>query len=238
MTDPNLEALLILQDADMRRKGMEQRLLLLPKEMDAILARKGKLEAETAAAAELLKKEELSIKQCENEIARLTADSQKLQQQSALVKKNNVYQAMLGQIADNKRKIGEIEETLLEKFDNVAQLRENAEKIRRENALKLRNARTEFEELLAFSKTVKAEIAKSITDRPALAANVRDELLTVYNRLLKGKDNSAPLTKLDNGCCGNCHMRVTMQTLNELSKGKIEHCDSCQHLLYADVEQI
>ncbi|MBE6359148.1 MAG: hypothetical protein E7057_07880 [Lentisphaerae bacterium] len=238
MTDPNLEALLILQDADMRRKGMEQRLLLLPKEMDAILARKGKLEAETAAAAELLKKEELSIKQCENEIARLTADSQKLQQQSALVKKNNEYQAMLGQIADNKRKIGEIEETLLEKFDNVAQLRENAEKIRRENALKLRNARTEFEELLAFSKTVKAEIAKSITDRPALAANVRDELLTVYNRLLKGKDNSAPLTKLDNGCCGNCHMRVTMQTLNELSKGKIEHCDSCQHLLYADVEQI
>lgn len=238
MTDPNLEALLILQDADMRRKGMEQRLLLLPKEMDAILARKSKLEAETAAAAELLKKEELSIKQCENEIARLTADSQKLQQQSALVKKNNEYQAMLGQIADNKRKIGEIEETLLEKFDNVAQLRENAEKIRRENALKLRNARTEFEELLAFSKTVKAEIAKSITDRPALAANVRDELLTVYNRLLKGKDNSAPLTKLDNGCCGNCHMRVTMQTLNELSKGKIEHCDSCQHLLYTDVEQI
>ena len=75
MTDPNLEALLILQDADMRRKGMEQRLLLLPKEMDAILARKGKLEAETAAAAELLKKEELSIKQCENEIARLTADT-------------------------------------------------------------------------------------------------------------------------------------------------------------------
>ena len=238
MTDPNLEALLILQDADMRRKGMEQRLLLLPKEMDAILARKGKLEAETAAAVELLKKEELSIKQCENEIARLTADSQKLQQQSALVKKNNEYQAMLGQIADNKRKIGEIEETLLEKFDNVAQLRENAEKIRRENALKLRNARTEFEELLAFSKTVKAEIAKSITDRPALAANVRDELLTVYNRLLKGKDNSAPLTKLDNGCCGNCHMRVTMQTHNELSKGKIEHCDSCLHLLYADVEQI
>lgn len=236
MTDPNLEPLLILQEADLRRKGMEQRLVLLPKEMDAIIARRDKLNASTAAAAELLKKEELAVKQCESEIARLTSESQKLQQQSALVKKNNEYQAMLGQIADNKRKVGELEELLLEKFDRVAELKENAEKIKRANAMELRNARTEFEELLEFSKTVKAEIAKAISDRPALTANVSDALLTAYNRLLKSKDGSVPLTKLDNGCCGNCHMKVTLQTANELSKGKIEHCDNCQHLLYADPE--
>ena len=236
MTDPNLEPLLILQEADLRRKGMEQRLVLLPKEMDAIIARRDKLNASTAAAAELLKKEELAVKQCESEIARLTSESQKLQQQSALVKKNNEYQAMLGQIADNTRKVGELEELLLEKFDRVAELKENAEKIKRANAMELRNARTEFEELLEFSKTVKAEIAKAISDRPALTANVSDALLTAYNRLLKSKDGSAPLTKLDNGCCGNCHMKVTLQTANELSKGKIEHCDNCQHLLYADPE--
>lgn len=236
MIDQNLEALLILQNADMRRKGMEQRLAVLPKEMDAIIARRDKLNASTAAAAEALKKEELAIKSRESEIARLTADSQKLQQQSALVKKNNEYQAMLAQIADNKRKIGEIEEELIVRFDNVAELKENAEKVRRANALELRNARSEFEELLEFSKSVKAEIAQAVTDRPALTRNVPDELLSVYERLLKSKDNSAPITKLDNGCCGNCHMRVTTQTLNELSKGRIEHCDNCQHLLYADVE--
>ena len=38
MIDQTLDALLILQEADMRRKGMEQRLALLPKEMDAIIA--------------------------------------------------------------------------------------------------------------------------------------------------------------------------------------------------------
>ena len=236
MTDPHLEALLILQEADLRRKGMEQRLQLLPKEMDAIIARRDKLNAATAAAAEEFKKEELAIKKCESEIARLTEESQKLQQQSALVKKNNEYQAMLGQIADNKRKIGELEEQLLIKFDLVAELKEKADAVKRANASALRNARTEFEELLAFSKSVKAEIAKAIADRPALTANVRDDLLGVYNRLLKGKDNTPPLTKLDNGCCGNCHMKVTLQTANELSKGKIESCDNCQHLLYADPE--
>ncbi|MBQ4329011.1 MAG: hypothetical protein IJC27_04725 [Lentisphaeria bacterium] len=236
MTDQTLDALLILQDADMRRKGMEQRLAMLPKEMDAIIARRDKLNASTAAAAEALKKEELSVKSCEAEIARLTSESEKLQQQSALVKKNNEYQAMLAQIADNKRKIGEIEEELLVKFDTVASLREKAEQTRRRNALELRNARTEFEELLEFSKTVKEEIAKAAASRPALTRNVPDEMLATYERLLKGKDNTPPLSKLANGCCGNCHMRVTNQTINELSKGKIESCDNCQHLLYADMD--
>ena len=56
MIDQTLDALLILQEADMRRKGMEQRLALLPKEMDAIIARRDKLNASTAVAAEALKK--------------------------------------------------------------------------------------------------------------------------------------------------------------------------------------
>ena len=231
-----LSSILALQQCDMRLRDLEMRLKMIPKELDAIIALRDKLNGETTAAAEKVKKAELAIKSDESRIQALNAESQKLQQQSALVKKNNEYQAMLGQIADNNRKVGELEEELLIKFDLVAELKEKAEKIKRANALELRNARTEFEELLAFSKSVKEEIAKAIADRPALTANVRDELLGVYNRLLKSKDNTPPLTKLDNGCCGNCHMKVTMQTANELSKGKIESCDNCQHLLYADPE--
>lgn len=236
MTDVNLNALLKLQDADMRKKGMETRLTLLPKEMDSIIARRDKLNAETAAAAEAVKKEELAIKNGEKEIERLTVQSQKLQQQSAMVKKNTEYQAMLMEIADNKTKIGEIEEELIVKFDNLEKLKLDAEKIRKRNALELRSARAEFEELLEFSKSVKAEIAKLNSARPALAAAVPEELLNTYMRLLKGKDGSAPVAKVENGCCGNCHMKVTMQTLNELSKGKLESCDNCQHLLYMDAE--
>ncbi len=236
MLDANLNALLKLQDADMRKKGMETRLTLLPKEMDSIIARRDKLNAETAAAADAVKKEELAIKSGESEIDRLTVQSQKLQQQSALVKKNTEYQAMLMEIAGNKAKIGEIEEELILRFDNLEKLKVDAEKIRKHNAMELRSARSEFEELLEFSKTVKAEIAKLNAERPKLASAVPEELLNTYMRLLKGKDGSAPVAKVENGCCGNCHMRVTMQTLNELSKGNLESCDNCQHLLYMDAE--
>ena len=87
MSDANLTALLRLQDADMRKKDMEARLQLLPKEMDALIARRDKLNSEIVKAADAVKQEELAIKKRENEIAQLTDKSQKLQQQSALVKK-------------------------------------------------------------------------------------------------------------------------------------------------------
>ena len=233
MLDNDLNALLILQDADMRRRSMELRLSRLPAEMDAIIARRDKLNAATEAAAEAVKKEERAIKAGENEIARLDESIRKLQQQSALVKKNNEYQAMLAQIAAEKGRIGGIEEDLLGRYDRLEELKAQAEEVRKRNASELRAARGEFEELLAFSKSVKEEIAKMTAARPKLAAAIPEDLLNTYERLLKGRDGSAPVAKVENDCCGNCHMRVTSQTLNELSKGKLETCDNCQHLLYS-----
>ncbi len=234
MMDPNLKALLTLQEADIRRKGMESRLVLLPKEMDAIIARRDKLNAENAAALEAVKKEELAIKKSESEIEQLTEKSRKLQQQSAQVKKNNEYQAMMAEIADNKDKISAIEEELLGRFDHLEELKTAAEICRKQNSGKMRAAREEFEELLAFSKSVKVEIEKLVSERPRLTSAIPDDLLSTYERLLKSKDGSAPIAQVDNDCCGNCHMSVTVATLNELSKGKIAHCDNCQHLLYTE----
>jgi len=42
------------------------------------------------------------------------------------------------------------------------------------------------------------------------------------------------VVKVENNCCGHCHMKVTLQTLNQLSKGEIENCDNCQHILYME----
>ena len=75
--------------------------------------------------------------------------------------------------------------------------------------------------------------AKDFRCRPALLSGIPSELLSRYERLLRGKDQGAPLTPVENGCCGNCHMKVTLQTINQLSKGELESCDNCQHLLYA-----
>jgi hypothetical protein len=105
---------------------------------------------------------ELAIKAEEAKIQTLNAESTKLQQQSALVKKNNEYQAMLSGIAQNKEKISAIEEELLIKFDELEALKTEALQVKRNNSAELRSAKQEFEELLAFSKTCEAEIKKLV----------------------------------------------------------------------------
>ena len=232
MPGPKIAALLKLQTLDMRMRDLKLRQVSIPKELDKIIARRDALNADTNAAAEKVKKMELSIKSKEGEIQTLSAENTKLQQQSALVKKNNEYQAMLSGIARNKEKIGAIEEELLMKFDELEQLKKTADQIKRTNAAEMRSARQEFEELLAFSKTCEAEVKKLIASRPALLSGIQTDLLARYERLLKGKDQGAPVVQLENGCCGNCHMKVTLQTMNQLSKGELENCDNCQHLIY------
>ncbi len=233
MPTPKISALLKLQTLDMRCRDLKLRGISIPKELDKILARRDSLNAATAAAADKVKKMELAIKAKEGEIQTLNAESAKLQQQSAQVKKNNEYQAMLAGIAQNKAKIGAIEEDLLVKFDELEALKAEADRVKRTNNAELRSARQEFEELLSFSKTCEAEVAKLQKERPALLPGIPVDLLSRYERLLKGKDQGAPVVQLENGCCGNCHMKVTLQTLNQLSKGELESCDNCQHLIYA-----
>ena len=232
MENLKFDSLLKLQTADMRMRDLNIRLVSIPKELDRIIARRDQLNAANAAAAEKVKKMELAIKSAESSIQALAAESSKLQQQSALVKKNNEYQAMLAGIAQNKEKIGKIEEELLLKFDQLEVLKAEADKVKRANAVEMRAARTEFEELLEFSKSCKAEIAKLQAARPALAAQVHPDFLSRYERILKGRDAGEPLVKVENGSCGHCHMKVTLQTLNQLSKGELETCDNCQHLIY------
>ena len=134
MPSPKITALLNLQAHDMRMRDLKLRQVTIPKELDKILARRDQLNAATNAAADKVKKMELLIKSREGEIQTLNAESAKLQQQSALVKKNNEYQAMLAGIAQNKEKIGAIEEDLLVKFDELETLKQQADKIKRANA--------------------------------------------------------------------------------------------------------
>ena len=49
---------------------------------------------------------------------------------------------------------------------------------------------------------------------------------------MKGKNAGAPLVKIENGICGNCHLRVTPQAMNAIQKGVVTYCDNCQHIIY------
>ena len=232
MDSSALRKLLKLQEADMRAKDMETRLETLPKEMNNLIAQKDKIAAGTAAAVTTVKKIKLRIQQDEDLIAELESASEKLRQQSAMVKKNNEYQAMLNAIELNKKKISEAEERILAAADELAEAKKSGAKIKFANDAEIKNLRVEFEELFNFSKVVKEEIAKLKAERPDLIRDIPPVLLSAYESLRTNKEGAPPLVTADNEICGHCRLRITAQTAVAIKRGEIAHCDNCQFLLY------
>jgi len=230
-----LKRLLELQALDMRKNDLELRLTLLPKEMNSLLAKRDKINAGTVNAANRCRKIELDIKNTESAVAAMQAENLKLQQQSALVKKNNEYQAMLNAVESNRKKIGELEEKLIVLMDDFEAAKIAYRKTKTANDAEIKNLKAEFDELFAFSGAVKKEIAAMTAKRPEMLYDLNEEMFSRYTALLKGRDRSAPIVKLEDGCCSNCHMKATPQTVNALKKGEVLSCDNCQHIIYDPV---
>ena len=228
------EALLKLQTIDLRIRELETRLALLPKEMETLKGKRDAAVAEVATAANAAKKIELNRKSVESEIEKLNGENKKLQQQSSMVKKNTEYQAMLGTIALNNKKIGELESRELELMDEFEEAKKAYRKLRQNNEAAVNAIRAEFDELVAFAGDLKKEIAQLKAERPADVRGVDAETLARYNRLLNAKDGIAPLVKVENEICGSCHLRVTRQAMTNLQKGAVTSCENCMHFIYLD----
>ncbi len=78
---------------------------------------------------------------------------------------------------------------------------------------------------------LKDEIAKLQAARAEKAAPVAKDLLSIYNRLLT-KADTVPFVPVTQGSCGNCHLKMTPQTVNRARKGELAFCDNCGYLVY------
>ncbi len=139
---------------------------------------------------------------------------------------------MLAAVEQNKLKIGELEERTLVLMDELDAARTRAVKVSGDNRAATAMLKTEFDELFAFSNEVKKEIAQLRERRPAMAKCINPDILSRYMALLGGRNPTVPLVALEDESCGNCHLAVTPQTVNELKRGEVTLCDNCQHFLY------
>ncbi len=228
------KALLELQAVDLRIRELEARLALLPKEMGELKDKRDAAVNAVNAAATAAKKIEQERKSVESDIQALNEENKRLQQQSAMVKKNNEYQAMLGTIALNQRKIGDLESRELELMDAFEAAKKNYRGIKQENEATVNALRTEFEELVSFAADLKKEVAELKANRTDDIRGVDRDTLSLYRQLLGGKDGIAPLVRVENEICGSCHLRVTRQTMTNMQKGAVTSCENCMHLLYLD----
>jgi hypothetical protein len=223
--------LLALQEIDMRIRGLKTRLTIIPEEISKLekelVIEKSKLDhaKESFVGIELeIKKRESAIKD-QNEVMK------KYNTQSAQIKKNDEYRAMMHEIENVKNKISDIETeqlNFMEKIEVAKNAFKSEEKLFKDREKALADEKNELKDL---EGKLKAEIEKQNASREEFSAKVSPELLSIYKRLLS-KKTGTPLVDVRQGICGNCHLKLTPQTVNSVRKEAQVFCDNCGHLLY------
>ena len=228
--------LLNLQELDLEVRNLKLRLNIIPKEVESLQQKIAAIESKVKNAKAAKAAHELQLQQTESEIAELNDKIGKLQTQSAMVKKNTEYQAMLGSIAMLKKSVSDLESRQLELMDTLTAddqaIRAAAAAVKPETA-PLREEIKEFAELV---NDIKARGRALLAKRPELRSMVDASILPRYEQIFKTQ-TTTPLVPVEAGKCGNCHLRLTPQTLNSARAGAITFCDNCMHIIYVPDEQ-
>ena len=237
MPSPAIESLLILQDRDAKRLGLEAQLKAVPRD---ILAVEAKIAAEKAAietAKQELKELETKKKLLETEIGSAEANVGKYRTQQSLVKKNDEYQALGHQIETTEQAIGGLEGQELEIMYLIDEAKKKfaaAEAVLKGN---ISGHEGRIKTLREREVNVAAELKVAQADVAAARGPVGEPKLRVYDRIAaRQMPVVVPLVHTDK--CGGCHLKVSSDVISA-ARGKgadplaaLPTCDQCGRIVY------
>jgi predicted nucleic acid-binding Zn-ribbon protein len=234
MPSPTIEQLLILQDRDTRRLGIEAQMKAVPREIAAVEQRIGSEKAAIDVAKGEVRELESKKKILETEIGSAETQRGKYQTQQLSVKKNDEYQALGHQIQDVQLKIGELEGQELEAMYAIDEARKrfvSAEGTLKQNIAghesRIRSLKERDASLSDELKAATAAVAEARAPVPAAA-------LAAY--AVAARRRMPPVVPIRGGKCGGCHLKVSSE-VESAARGKTSDtefalCDQCGQMVY------
>jgi hypothetical protein len=237
MPSPAIESLLILQDRDTKRLGLETQVKAVPGDIALV---EGKIAAEKAAietAKQELRELETKKKLLETEIGSAETKLAKYKTQQSLVKKNDEYQALGHEIETTEKAIGDFEGQELEIMFQIDEAKKKfaaAEAVLKGNISghegRIAMLRERAVNLAADLKAAQAEVATARTP-------VGDIRLRLYDRIATRQQPAiVPIVHTDK--CGGCHLKVSSDVVSA-ARGKgadplvaLPTCDQCGRIVY------
>ncbi len=190
--------------------------------------------------AEELRNREGALSSLESSGTKLREERQQFHVKTALIRKNDEYQAALDTLARYDRQIAENEESQLAALAAVEESRERQRNLRK--ALTRSEAQlADLRDRLKLQEgALQHRIDQLLSGRQGLERLVAPGALQAYERLRTGPREN-PLrpwaVKIEKGACGRCHRVLPPQKGQEVRRGKtLQSCDSCGALL-CDVEE-
>ena len=236
MRSPTIDLLLILQDRDTRRLGIEAQLKGAPREVSAVEQRIAAEKAAIEAAKNELREYESKKKLLETEIGSAETQRGKYQLQQLSVKKNDEYQALGHQIQEVQRQIGELEGKELEAMYAIDEAKKRfatAEATLKQNI-------AGHEARIRNLKEKETSLAEELKEATAAVAEARKPLseaaLEAYEQAAKRR--MPAVVPIRGGKCGGCHLKVSSE-VESAARGRatdleFAHCDQCGQMVYRE----
>lgn len=234
MLTPVLEKVLILQDRDARRRGLEAQLKAIPAEIGLVEQKIAGEKAAIETAKTEVKELETKKKLLETEIGSAEGKLAKYKTQQSQVRKNDEYQALGHEIETTEKQISDFEGVELEIMYGIDEAKKKfvaAEAVLKAN---IAGHQARIATLKERATNVQAELDGALGEFNAARSPLEEPVLRVYDRLAtRGLPVCVPIR---GGKCGGCHLKVSSEVESgargKSTDGKLAACDQCGRLVY------
>ncbi len=236
MPSPALAKLLILQDRDTRRLGIEAQLKAMPREIAAVRQR---IDAEKAAietARMELRALESRKKLLENEIGSAEEKLAKYRTQQSQVRKNEEYQALGHEIEGTQAAVSALEGQELEVMYAIDEAKKKFAGAEAELKQNIAGHEARIRMFEDRSASLSAELTDALAEVAAARVPVEPVALRVYDRIAVRQ--TPVVVPIHGGKCGGCHLKVSSE-VESAARGKNADvnaapatCDQCGRIVY------
>lgn len=226
----NLTNILEIQELDMKMIRLMRLKKDRQKELHHIDSLRNDLQSQLKEKQTEIKELNTEIASHETRIQEIQDKLKKLEEKQLTVKKVDEFNALTQEMTQAEREKNAAEQTASDLID-----RRNLEE---EILTKIQESLTQTEQ---SSETLEKEIKESIQkineegqqlleQRTGIAKSANEEILVIYDRLLRNKKDRV-VVPIENRTCSGCHIALTAQHENLVRKGeRIVFCEHCSRI--------
>ncbi|HEU4584632.1 MAG TPA: hypothetical protein VFR95_02735 [Gemmatimonadaceae bacterium] len=230
--NPDLAALLTLQEDDTTMAAIDERLHELDSRTEALDVERAAVNASmdrTRASAEAAEKQR-------RELAHKIEEHRAMQERNLsvldAVRKQREATAAMTQVDMVRRVLAQEESDLQSLNGRIADLKRAEEATLAELGEVDERQSAERAEIARQRVELEEEMKAARQKRDASAARVPRNILSKYERI-RGREKSFALYQLRGAACGRCNTAIPLQRRNVMAAGRtIEVCEGCGVLLY------
>ena len=231
---PHIKSLIELQAADLRLIGIRERLAGFPKRLAEVEGRVAAARQSLAAAREAHTKSLKERKTYEMDVEQWKERVTKYRNQSAEVKTNEAYKALLHEMESAEAEVAKAEDRLLERM--VAGEEYDLQVKSGEAALKEIESAVgrERQAIQSEYQAAQKELAAAEAARASAVAAAPADLVDHHERVAR-RHGGIALAEVRGESCGQCGVHIRPHVIQQLRREGNEeffHCETCTRILY------